>query len=777
MEITEWQRLTKLSSPGNPLLGLGCINCQVRIEGAANECGPVTWIRASTAVDGEPATKVALKLRTQDWYWVQQATGTLKVLQAKCFNADTTPVLDVTDVASTIVAILPMENHTTIAVAELFCGGFSGWAQACYVLHRHKLPLHMSWKLDNDEEVIPYLQTQQPNLHVIGPDDEFELPENSCIHLKADVNDSWWHRILAARYPMLIAVSAPCPAWSTAGFQRRLTSPEGQLLLRSADVCGAAEIPYVVLEQVEGFMKHADYSFVISAWATAGYVVAWQATLDLLDLLPTSRRRFLAVLIHRRVAQRPMVPAVAWTKHRRPTLASAFAIFTHPPDVLKPLILSNEVLDRYLDPELVPCRPGYARSPLPQSYRLRTPEGVASCFLARYTQQHELPAKLLRDKGLFGCLLRDGSRVRFFSQAEVASLHGAVSPQLITRQLSCDMRILGNCIAVPHAIAAISHALQLMQVPGAMDKADAVQVCLANRLHAQNTSFVPSPEGWVLCTHEQLPGVLLQLSARPPRDLIPRLSQLFVTVQLCTDTQAHSLQTSAMLTSQDVCLHLGVEMRIPPPQQHVSTVCSVQALPTLLDIGWHGIRPDTDKCTSILAESGHFVVERAMTLAWPQIAAVAAAACPNPKDSLALFSMSGCRQETADRLPAVVLAAAEGTDDLLLDLQLSTADTAQLNLIVQDALIELCVPASLTTLLRLTFPRHLLLPLGWDWVVLLGTMDQPQVRLQIRAVADFCMSALRFPGTLAIEDPAWRLRFTWKHIRPGKASCQHRFRC
>ena len=55
----------------------------------------------------------------------------------------------------------------------------------------------------------------------------------------------------------------------------------------------------VLIEQVANFCKHVHFPLVLHAWSMAGYVVAWQDTLNLLDVLPGQRVRFLLMLRHR----------------------------------------------------------------------------------------------------------------------------------------------------------------------------------------------------------------------------------------------------------------------------------------------------------------------------------------------------------------------------------------------------------------------------------------------------------------------------------------------
>ena len=72
------------------------------------------------------------------------------------------------------------------------------------------------------------------------------------------------------------------------------------------------------------------------------------------------------------------------------------------------------------------------------TYRIRQPNDCVGCIMASYGSQHEFSEENLLTKGLFGSLLQDGDRVRFFSGAEVSDSHDAMSDCLFyQRTVSC----------------------------------------------------------------------------------------------------------------------------------------------------------------------------------------------------------------------------------------------------------------------------------------------------------------------------------------------------
>ena len=79
--------------------------------------------------------------------------------------------------------------------------------------------------------------------------------------------------------------------------------------------------------------------------------------------------------------------------------------------------------------------------------------------------------------------------VRFFAPAEVASLHGAVRPVLSPANRRLAMRLFGNAIAVPHAVAALVQSCHTAGIALQLRVEEAVQACLRARLHNGNSLF------------------------------------------------------------------------------------------------------------------------------------------------------------------------------------------------------------------------------------------------------------------------------------------------
>ena len=715
MDPAEWRRLQTCATSLSPLLAGDVRNFVIEPYGKEASQGAVTWIRAVILgnQDGK-ADAVALKLRTSDWVAVRGSCCPLKAIQARLCDEAPYPVLDLTGPDAVLITAVCVAGGEQLQIAEVFCGGFSGFSQAASILHAARLPAHIAWKLDWDPLVQPYLRAQCPDLMVVASRDALDMvqPEDAVL-LQANAADTWWMSMFSRRPTNAIALSAPCPPWSGAGRSRGLHTAEGRLMIRLADVCGCLGIPVVIIEQVASFQRHEHFPTVLQAWKEAGYTWRFQQTLDLLDLLPCSRSRFIAVLVHASVLEVGSLPLEAWCSQKRTTLGKAEAIMPLPREILHSLLLSGPVMDMYLDPALLPNPRGRAQVQAPAQYRIRGGGGFASCFMARYTQQHELPWELLSQKGLLGCLLNDGDHVRFFSSAEIASLHGLHETLWIGQDLAANMQIVGNSISVPHAITGLLYALRAVKLDKGLTLAEATQLVLADRLHAGNSVFLPAKEGWLFCSRMRLQSRLAQslpsLAVAPPR-----LGQLGLQEVVLLMADAHtSLHVDHGVDIGLLARYLGVT---PPVLNKASLQqgWQVDSLPSVSHQGTHNGGEVCKHLVTVLAEGCTFVLHADSTLSCVQQLEVCLRVAQPPVGSCAFYSVEGKRLQPPAPLPPVSLAVFEHEDVPNAAFQLTEPELLSLHLRVEKVGFTWEASAHNAALFQLTFPTHLLTPLGWS---------------------------------------------------------------
>ena len=668
------------------------------------------------------AQKVALFLRCSDWTAVMNREGPLKVLQAKV-NCDTSQfVLDCTGLESVVVSSCPLYRQTSVKVAEIFSGGFSGWGQAVYVLHSRGVDIELAWTVDVDPECGDMLRYHWDQWQEVTCLDELQQADLSQpFHICADVSNNWWLRAFDRRPINVACVSAPCQPWSGAGSEQGLASADGQLLLRTADVLGAFSVPYVLLEQVAHFQAHPHYNKVLSIWDQAGYVIVWHATLNLLDVLPGQRKRFLLVLRHRSAPIARALNVGTWTTSRRMNLGQARVLFQLPPPMKAACRISDKAMEVYMDPWYVPSPPApHLKPQTPAKYRLRYERDVAGVFMAQYQFQHELPGHML-DKGVLACLLGVQGEVRFFAGPEIAAVHGAVLPIFLHENHRTQMRFLGNSIAVPHALVPLAHACAHLGVPGSPEPAEAVAWGLKARLHRDNSVLLPFGGDWVLCHCDHTQHVLARHARLCPETLHSLAPTAFVQVTLAAPEASFTVEAPPDIDPGSFFGFLGcpeVITLLPAAMAERLQDMTVQinTLPLLNCGGFIGTSGCQGRLGLILVDERIFVVELFSPRTWSQLLFIFQEIAPGPGD-LALFDTSGQRLREVDHFAPCMIAAAEDKAIPFFPFARVVPFLQCFRLSKTARGFELRVDEPAVVPLWISLPFHLIAALGWDAVL------------------------------------------------------------
>ena len=601
----EWRRLSLAATQVNPLLLNETHNWVVAIEGESARFSGGRFIRARCVAPGlVPAgfdRKVLLKISDADWELVRLTTKPLKILQARLFsNAEfLQPILDCSEGDAVVVAQLNVQETECMEVAEFFSGGFRGWAQASVILHKMGIPVSVKWGVEKESACFPTQQYMQQNQQIISSVEDLPLVApyaGQDILVHASVESNWWARLFMYSPVNAFTISSPCQPWSTAAREAGLQSADGRLLLRMADLAATFQPEVVLLEQVSGFMTHKDCPKVLEVWSFAGYDVCWRASLNLNSILPCFRMRCLLVFRLRGSGPRRLPSPFGWESQVPSTLASASAIFELPRDVQQQVTPDQQVLSMYLDPQLAPESVRHdVQAAL--RYRIRDDTQCATCFMAQYSYAHMLPPDLIWSKGLLGCLLRQHDVLRFFSCAEIASLHGAVLPVVCQKDRRNSVKVLGNAISTPHAAVAMLLGAKEMGIHQDVTIKQVVQECLACRIKADNSVMLPSEHGWVVCHKQQIPMCLSRIAPRclqlQPLAILEVFMPLLISapeqkfevlipraLQVSTALSAMGFPTDvieACCAKQRVCSE--VEVPFPPALPFTSDECRhVQAL-------------------------------------------------------------------------------------------------------------------------------------------------------------------------------------------------------
>ena len=251
--------------------------------------------------------------------------------------------------------VLPLARHLRgeVRCLELFGGGWGGWSWAGKVLGS----LGAKWifgavEIGYDMAKIYALNHGCPLIPVTQ-----KLPAQALVHfpngfvLNGDVMNTAWWEAAAHWEPEVIAISAPCPPWSNASSQAGLQSDKGRLLLKAIALCRVLRPRLILLEQVQGFAGHPHKKVIIKVLHWAGYQIKWQGSLDLNEILPVRRVRWLAIASRVHDTQLAQVPWQGWPARRVSSPAMIGTVHRWSEEVAQQLKVPNEALDT--DPQVL----------------------------------------------------------------------------------------------------------------------------------------------------------------------------------------------------------------------------------------------------------------------------------------------------------------------------------------------------------------------------------------------------------------------------------------
>lgn len=120
-----------------------------------------------------------------------------------------------------------------------------------------------------------------------------------------------------------------------------------------------------------------------------------------------------------------------------------------------------EEASQYFNPAMMPGRSKNLDKSTIIKYRLPNLWSALPTFMAKYGEQHLLPAASLAAKGLFGFFARQGATFRFFTPVEICLLHAHWGAVILLKPKRVSYEHLGNKITILHSLSVLVPALQL----------------------------------------------------------------------------------------------------------------------------------------------------------------------------------------------------------------------------------------------------------------------------------------------------------------------------
>ena len=274
--------------------------------------------------------------------------------------------------------------------------------------------------------------------------------QKGCVfHHCQDVMQHDWISALEATPTDFAFASPPCQCWSSAGWATGLLHKFGPVVLHSVMKLAYIRPRVIGLENVQGLRRHDHWPALLALFEYVGFDLIGENEVNLLDVLPQKRTRYLAILRdrYRRGAARPQF--ADWFVNAPVSLGQADVVL--PSAIARTLgsDISLEVLSKYQDP--------------------------------RFMRGGNVMSRIKQFRDVFGCIM---ASYRFLTHVEMILLQGGAGTFHLTGNDREISRIIGNCIAVPHAALVIANALTCaergMQI--AVHPEEAVQAVLGLRL-------------------------------------------------------------------------------------------------------------------------------------------------------------------------------------------------------------------------------------------------------------------------------------------------------
>eukprot|EP00438_Fugacium_kawagutii_P002154 Skav219895 [mRNA] locus=scaffold841:145833:148814:- [translate_table: standard] len=416
---------------------------------------------------------------------------------------------------SQLIPCFPHDSQGEWALAELFAGGFGGWKQANMVIGTRGSTCTSTHAVEIDPVVASAYIHNFHVQHVFRASDPC-MSESSPIGgidpradtmFIGDVADTTWMKTLLSRKHIMAAMSSPCPPWTNNSSKDGLEHSDGQLFVQAFLSYRFCRPKCVLAENVATIRTHRHFEFLLKVAGWCGYKMVWETIADLKRVAPVSRKRWLAIFVPTSMDIQQW-KSLDFLQLPESSLNQFRVLVDLPEQHERELTLDHELIQLYSNPSFMPKGKFGTAMMNPKKVlesRVKNGSSCLSTIMALYGAQHDLPPHVLSSKGMFTELWAGKFGVRFFSPAETAILHGAIIDFAFPCASRLGHSVVGNCIAVPHAILTMAVARNIMDVDFREDPRETVIAGLLQRLHSGNSVVTIQGDVVSLSRMEALP--------------------------------------------------------------------------------------------------------------------------------------------------------------------------------------------------------------------------------------------------------------------------------
>ena len=428
-----------------------------------------------TACAHEPVRSFPLHIRLEDADVLRNHQKVV-LYRVKNLLSFRSPHVDARDLFSGMIPVVEEQVKSpsqSVILAELFCGGFSGWTHVNRTLVDMGIPIQHAWSLDIDNIALQSYVKTHSDFKMIrdcqdaidNRDEGLDGPVSGHFAFQSDVRLGWFLSHLPCSHTDIVLMSPPCPPWSFAAKARGLHVAEGRTFVHAWGLLAVVRPSIVAIEEVASIIQHNQWPLLQKVIAWAGYRIIASECLNLHQILPQNRKRLIMLAVDQHASD--LAAIFTWTNWpigQALTLATSKCILQHDKVCYDNVVPDQATIAMYLDPDMLPKNdhegPKKRTKKEVRMYRIRElHHDSVACIMANYGKGHLLPQEILRQGGIYGSFIMQSSTIRFLAIEEIVMLMGAIHDMYLSHLGNTATHIVGNGISIPHACIAILNAL------------------------------------------------------------------------------------------------------------------------------------------------------------------------------------------------------------------------------------------------------------------------------------------------------------------------------
>ena len=335
-------------------------------------------------------------------------------------------------------------------VAEFFSGGLNAWSQAAKFL-----PLSITMRVDYKELAVQMMKINAG------------FQDGACMGDSVPVGGNVADVSILTRLDNeeAIVASPPCQPFSGMGRCLGLNACSARSWDALFVALRVSQRRFVVIENVCGLLRHADYREIVRALGYCGFVLVAQRVCDAAPLGCTARPRVLMILWNTADcdglgASGAQVPSVSKMGPHVPCGAAGSLWKNMPEEVLVPLILTGDEFELLSDKNLLPL---WLRSSPKPTWDLRVVDERKAfpSVTAAYHRSTQLPPDHAKAKGLHVPVVPAKGTFRRLSKWEILHSMGMPLTLTIPEEEETAVSLIGESFPPAHAMEALLVALAL----------------------------------------------------------------------------------------------------------------------------------------------------------------------------------------------------------------------------------------------------------------------------------------------------------------------------